>query len=172
MASTHTGVAHCPSSNARLGAGIAAVMELVAAGAAVGLGVDGAASQEAGELGPEMRAALLFQRARHGPRAMTVRTALELGTRHGARCLGWEDELGQLSAGALADVALWRLDDLGHAGIADPVGALVLGPSRPVETLLVGGRVVVQDAQLRTADPATLASELTRVARKLAVAAS
>jgi cytosine/adenosine deaminase-related metal-dependent hydrolase len=167
MATTGTGVAHCPSSNGRLGAGIAPVMELVAAGAAVGLGVDGAASQEASELGSELRNALLFQRAKHGPRAMTARTALELGTRHGARCLGWEDELGHLSVGALADVALWRLDGLGHAGIADPVAALVLGPSRPVDTLLVGGRVIVEGAELRTADPATLASELARVARKL-----
>lgn len=168
MAASHTGVAHCPSSNGRLGAGIAPVAELVAAGGTVGLGVDGAASQEASELGPELRQALLFQRAAHGPTAMTTRTALELGTRHGARCLGWEDELGHLSPGALADIALWRIDGLGHAGIADPVAALVLGPSRPVDTLLVGGRIVVERAELRTADPATLAGELARVARKLA----
>ena len=128
---TGTGVAHCPSSNARLGAGIAPVPALLAAGAPVGLGVDGAASNEAGELGDELRQALLVARlAGEGPRALTARQALELGTIHGARCLGREDELGSLEPGKLADVALWRLDGVGYAGIADPVAALVLGPPR------------------------------------------
>ena len=85
-----------------------------------------------------------------------------MATRHGARCLGREDELGHLSVGALADVALWDLDELGYAGIADPVVALVFGPTRPVDTLLVGGEVVVEDGELRTADPLTLAAELRR----------
>jgi cytosine/adenosine deaminase-related metal-dependent hydrolase len=72
-----------------------------------------------------------------------VRGALALGTRHGARCLGRVDEIGSLEPGKLADVALWRLDDPGQAGIADPVATLVLGPPRPVERLLVGGREVI-----------------------------
>ena len=71
---------------------------------------------------------------------MTAREALALGTIDGARCLGRDDELGSLEPGKLADVALWRLDGLDHAGIEDPVAALVLGPPRPVDTLLVGGR--------------------------------
>ena len=124
---TGTGVAHCPSSNARLGAGIAPVAALTAAGAPVGLGVDGAASNEAGELAGELREALLVARIKGGPQALTAREALALGTIHGARCLGREDEIGSLEPGKLADVALWRLDDLDHAGIADPVAALVLG---------------------------------------------
>ena len=140
---TGTGVAHCPSSNARLGAGIAPVAALTAAGAPVGLGVDGAASNEAGELAAEVRQALLFARLRGGPAALTARAALALGTIEGARCLGRDDELGSLEPGKLADVALWRVDGLAHAGIADPVAALVLGPPRPVDTLLVGGRAVV-----------------------------
>ncbi|HET6548263.1 MAG TPA: 8-oxoguanine deaminase, partial [Solirubrobacter sp.] len=89
---TGTGVAHCPSSNARLGAGIAPVVPLVRAGAPVGLGVDGAASNEAGELGGELRQALLVARLRGGPAAMSCAEALELGTLHGARCLGRDDE--------------------------------------------------------------------------------
>ena len=142
---TGTGVAHCPSSNARLGAGIAPVAALVGAGAPVGLGVDGAASNEAGELAQEVRKALLFARLAGGPKALTARQALELGTIQGARCLGRETEIGSLEAGKLADVALWRVDGLGHAGVDDLVAALVLGPLRPVELLLVGGEPVVEN---------------------------
>jgi cytosine/adenosine deaminase-related metal-dependent hydrolase len=167
MGRTATGVAHCPISNARLGAGIAPVRGLLDAGAPVGLGVDGAASNESGELTDDLRGALLMARVRGGPAALTAREALELATRHGARCLGREDELGHLSAGALADVALWRLDDPGRAGIADPVAALVLGPTRPVDTLLVGGELVVEGGELRTADPAVLSADLARESARL-----
>jgi cytosine/adenosine deaminase-related metal-dependent hydrolase len=165
---TGTGVAHCPSSNARLGAGMAPVAALTQAGAPVGLGVDGAASNEAGELAAEVREALLVARLRGGPAALTARDALALGTIDGARCLGRDDELGSLEAGKLADVALWRVDGVGHAGIADPVAALVLGPPRPVDTLLVGGRVVVESAELRTADEHEIATGIARASRRLA----
>ena len=160
MGESATGVAHCPTSNARLGAGIAPVRGLLDAGAPVGLGVDGAASNESGELTDELRGALLVARIRGGPAALTAREALELATRHGARCVGREDELGRLEVGALADVALWRLDDAGRAGIADPVAALVLGPPRPVHALFVNGEPVVEDGELRGADAATLAADL------------
>jgi cytosine/adenosine deaminase-related metal-dependent hydrolase len=168
MGETGTGVAHCPTSNGRLGAGIAPVPALLRAGAPVGLGVDGAASNECGELVDELRAALVVARAKAGPTALTVRQVLELATRHGARCLGRDDELGHLSVGALADVALWDLRGLGFAGIADPVAALVLGPTRPVDLLLVGGEVVVEDGELRTADAATLATDLARAGAQMA----
>jgi cytosine/adenosine deaminase-related metal-dependent hydrolase len=165
---TGTGVAHCPSSNARLGAGIAPAAALLAAGAPVGLGVDGAASNEAGELQAEIRQALLLARLRGGPAALTAREALALGTIEGARCLGRDDELGSLEPGKLADVALWRLDGLAHAGIADPVAALVLGPPRPVELLLVGGRAVVDGAELRTADLDEITTDIARASDRLA----
>lgn len=164
---TGTGVAHCPSSNSRLGAGIAPVAALVGAGAPVGLGVDGAASNEAGTLGPELRQALLLARLGGGPTAMTVRRALELATIHGARCLGREAEIGSLEPGKLADVALWRIDDLGGAGIEDPVAALVLGPSRPVELLLVNGLPVVEAGELRTADVRRVAQDLAAASARL-----
>jgi cytosine/adenosine deaminase-related metal-dependent hydrolase len=164
---TATGVAHCPGSNARLGAGIAPVATLTAAGAPVGLGVDGSASNEAGELAAELRQALLVARLRGGADAMTARDALALGTIEGARCLGRDDELGSLEAGKLADVALWEMDGLAHAGIADPVAALVLGPPRPVDTLLVGGRVVVESAELRTASEQEITTEIARASRRL-----
>jgi cytosine/adenosine deaminase-related metal-dependent hydrolase len=165
---TGTGVAHCPSSNARLGAGIAPVGALVAAGAPVGLGVDGAASNESGALNAELREALLFARLAGGPDALTAREALELATIHGARCLGRDGDLGSLEPGKLADVALWRLDGLAHAGIDDPVAALVLGAPQPVDTLMVGGRPVVEGAELRTADEAQITSEIARESRRLA----
>ncbi|MFI7432274.1 8-oxoguanine deaminase [Micromonospora haikouensis] len=167
LAATGTAVAHCPSSNARLGAGTARVPDLLAAGVPVGLGVDGAASQEAGQLGAELRQALYAARLRGGPAALTARQALALGTMGGARCLGRADEIGSLEVGKLADVALWRVDGLGHAGIDDPVAALVLGPPAPVALLLVGGRTVVEDAELRTADADALALAAAGAHRRL-----
>ena len=166
-----TGVAHCPNSNARLGAGIAPVADLIGAGAPVGLGVDGAASNEDGGLASEMRAALQFARLAGGPHALTARQALARATIDGARCLGRDDELGSLEAGKLADVALWRLDGLDGAGIEDPVAALVLGATQAVELLLVGGRPVVEGGELRTVDEALVASDIARESRRLAVRA-
>ncbi len=152
FAATGTGVAHCPSSNGRLGSGIAPVPELLAAGVPVGLGVDGTASNESGQLGTELRAALLTARARGGPAALSTRQVLALATMGGARCLGRTDEIGSLEVGKLADVALWRLDTAAHAGIADPVAALTLGSLPPIELLLVGGRAVAEAGELRTVD--------------------
>jgi cytosine/adenosine deaminase-related metal-dependent hydrolase len=165
---TKTGVAHCPSSNARLGAGIAPIAPLVAAGAPVGLGVDGAASNEAGELGQEVREALLFARLRGGPKALTIREALALGTIHGARCLGREQDIGSLEPGKLADIALWCIDDLGHAGVEDPVAALILGPPRPVELLLIDGKPVVENCELTTTDEQEITRDLARASKLLA----
>ncbi|GAA3586141.1 8-oxoguanine deaminase [Kribbella ginsengisoli] len=167
LGSTATGVAHCPSSNARLGAGIARVADLRAAGCPVGLGVDGAASNEAGSLLEELRHALLFARARGGPQALDVRTALELATLDGARILGRSDEIGSLEVGKLADLAVWRLDTLAHAGIDDPVAALVLGAPPPLELLLVNGRPVVEHDTVVTVDEPILAEQVARTQRTL-----
>ncbi|GAA2395142.1 8-oxoguanine deaminase [Dactylosporangium salmoneum] len=167
LGATGTGIAHCPSSNGRLGAGIAPVRDLLDARAPVGLGVDGAASQEAGQLGAELRQALYLARLRGGPAALTARESLALGTIGGARCLGRADELGSLEPGKLADIALWDLSGLGHAGIADPVAALVFGPAAPLRLLLVGGRAVVQAGALSTVDEQVLATDLTRAAKEL-----
>ncbi|GAB3477682.1 8-oxoguanine deaminase [Amycolatopsis cihanbeyliensis] len=164
---TGTGSAHCPTSNGRLGTGIAPVRELLDAGVPVGLGVDGAASNESGGLGEELHQALLQARQRGGPRALAVREALHLGTMGGARCLGREHELGSLEPGKLADLTVWRLDGLAHAGIEDPVAALVLGATPPVELLLVGGETVVDRGELRTADEPALAAELRAASAKL-----
>jgi cytosine/adenosine deaminase-related metal-dependent hydrolase len=167
LAATGTGVAHCPSSNARLGAGICRSRALLDAGVPVGLGVDGAASNEASSLLGEVRQAALIARAAGGPQAMTVRQALEMATTRGAQVLGREAEIGSLEPGKLADVALWRLDTLPHAGIADPVAALVLGPPAPLELLLVNGAVVVEHDRLVTVDEVQVAEDARRASAAL-----
>ena len=167
LGATGTGVAHCPSSNARLGAGMARVRDLLDASVPVGLGVDGAASQEVSHLGAELRQALYTARLRGGPGALDAREALRLGTMGGARCLGRQDHIGSLERGKLADLVLWRLDDLGHDGIEDKVAALVFGPPAEVELALVGGRPVVERGSLVHADAQALAREARRAARKL-----
>lgn len=168
LAAAGTGVAHCPSSNGRLGSGIAPVPELLASDAAVGLGVDGVASNEHGGLAAELRQAMLVARCRQGPGALTARQALRIGTMGSARCLGRQDDIGSLEVGKQADVALWRLDDLGHADIADPVCALVFGPPAALQLLLVAGDPVVEVGELRTADQATLTRAARDAARDLA----
>ncbi|ONI73847.1 8-oxoguanine deaminase [Kribbella sp. ALI-6-A] len=167
LGQTGTGVAHCPSSNARLGAGIARVADLRAAGCPVGLGVDGAASNEAGSLLEEVRHAVLFARARGGPRSLDVRSALELATLGGARLLGREHEIGSIEVGKLADLAVWRLDTLPHAGIADPVAALVLGAPPPLELLLVNGRPVVERDTVITVDESAVAAQVAQAQQAL-----
>ncbi|GAA4928087.1 8-oxoguanine deaminase [Actinoplanes utahensis] len=167
LGTTGTGVAHCPSSNARLGTGPARVRELLDHGVPVGLGVDGAASQEVSQLGAELRQALYTARQRGGPQAMNARQALRLGTMGGAECLGRQDDLGSIEVGKLADLVLWRLDGLGHDGIDDRVAALVFGPPAPVELSLVGGRPVVERGELVNADAETLAAEARRAHRRL-----
>jgi cytosine/adenosine deaminase-related metal-dependent hydrolase len=168
LSATATGVAHCPTSNARLGAGVCRTRALLDAGVPVGLGVDGSASNEESSLIGEVSSAALFARALGGPAAMTVREAVELGTRGGARVLGREAEIGSLAPGKLADIALWRLDRLPHAGIADPVAALVLGPPPPLELLLVNGKTVVERDRVVTVDEQQAADSARRASEALA----
>ena len=135
------GVAHCPTSNLRLGAGIAPVRDLLDAGVAVGLGVDGSASNERGDLALEVKQALLVARARGGPAALTAREALRLATRGGAAVLG-RDDIGSLEPGKRADFAVWA-DERIFSGAEDPVAALVFGGPRAPGGLVVGGRHVL-----------------------------
>ncbi|HSS73439.1 MAG TPA: 8-oxoguanine deaminase [Gaiellaceae bacterium] len=161
------GVAHCPTSNLRLGAGVAPVKELVAAGAPVGLGVDGSASNERSDLFFEVKQALLVARGRGGPRAMTVREALRLGTRGGAAALG-RDDIGQLAPGKRADIAVWRTDGLELGGAeTDPVAGLVFSAPHRVDRLYVAGAEVVRDRRLVRADEDEIAREHRKAARKL-----
>ncbi|KFG09317.1 8-oxoguanine deaminase [Streptomyces scabiei] len=169
FARTRTGVAHCPSSNARLAAGIARVPDMLAAGVPVGLGVDGTASNESGELHTELRNALLINRlGAHREAALTARQALRLGTYGGAQVLGRAAETGSLEAGKLADLVLWKLDTLAHASIADPVSALVLGAAAPVTASFVNGRQIVEHGRLLHVDEDAIARSTREQARRLA----
>jgi cytosine/adenosine deaminase-related metal-dependent hydrolase len=159
LGATRTGVAHCPTSNGRLGAGIARARDLLDAGAMVGLGVDGSASNESGRMVDELHQAVLAARFRGGPLALTTRDALRMATLGGAECLGRQDGLGSLEVGKLADLAVWRLADLPSAGVRDPIAALVLGAA-VLDSLYVGGQPVVLDGRLTTVD----ADELARAA--------
>jgi cytosine/adenosine deaminase-related metal-dependent hydrolase len=161
------GVAHCPSSNMRLGAGIAPVRELLDAGVDVGLGVDGSASNERSDLFLEVKQALYVARARGGPKAMTVREALRLGTRGSAAALG-RDDIGRLAPGKRADFAVWRTDGLELGGAADPVAGLVFGGPHRVDRLYVGGEEVVRDGHLVRADESEIAREQRREAERFA----
>jgi cytosine/adenosine deaminase-related metal-dependent hydrolase len=140
------GVAHCPSSNLILGAGLAPVAELRAAGAPVGLGCDGSSSADAASLWLETRMAMLLGKLRHGAGAMSARDALEIATRGGAGCLGRAGELGELSVGAAGDLVVWPTPAVAFAGaLSDPVEAwLRCGPVSARETV-VAGRLVVAD---------------------------
>ena len=167
FAATGTGVAHCPTSNARLGSGIARMRDLLDAGVTVGLGVDGSASNESGRMVDELHQALLAARFRGGPLALTARESLRAATAGGARCLGRDAELGTLEVGKLADVAVWRVDGLAGSGIADPVCTLVFG-APTLAHLFVGGNEVVRDGELRTADAEALAAAAGRAAARIA----
>jgi cytosine/adenosine deaminase-related metal-dependent hydrolase len=164
---TGTGVAHCPTSNLRLGAGIAPVRELLDGGVRVGLGVDGSASNERSDLLFEVKQALLVARGRGGPAAMTAREALRLGTRGGAAVLG-RDDIGSLEPGKCADFAVWRTDVLELGGAADLVAGLVLTAPHRVHRLVVGGEDVVRDGELVTADEDEIARTHRAQARRFA----
>ena len=164
---TGTGVAHCPTSNLRLGAGVAPVRDLLDANVRVGLGVDGTASNERGDLLFEVKQALLVARGRGGPAAMTVREALRIGTRGGAAVLR-RDDIGSLEPGKRADLAVWRTDGLELAGASDLVAGLVLSAPHRVDRLYVGGEEVVRDGCLARADEDEIARAQRAQARRFA----
>ena len=160
-----TGVAHCPSSNARIAAGMCRATDLRAAGCPVGLGVDGVASNEVGGLFPELRQALYTARLREmRPDALMPDDVVEMGTLGGARCLGMDD-VGSVQVGMRADLAVWPGDDLGD--IADALTALVLGPDRRVRYLFVEGRRVVADGRLTGTDLSAAHRDLAERSRRL-----
>ena len=167
FAATGTGVAHCPTSNGRLGSGIAPIRALLDAGAPVGLGVDGSASNESGRMVDELHQAMLAARYRGGPLALSARDALRMATMGGARCLGRDAELGSIEVGKQADLALWRVGELPGAGIADPLITLVFG-APTLEHLFVGGRAVVSGGALTTVDTGELAGRAAAASARIA----
>ncbi|MGC1502799.1 MAG: 8-oxoguanine deaminase [Sulfitobacter sp.] len=165
FAQTGTGVAHCPCSNCRLGSGIAPVRALRNAGVPVGLGVDGSASNDAGNLVAEARMAMLLQRVANGADAMSAREALEIATRGGADMLGRPD-CGRLAVGKRADIAVWDVSGIEAAGSWDPAAMLLAGPTT-VRDLFVEGRQIVRDGQVTTVDLGAVVARQNAMAREL-----
>ena len=138
------GIAHCPTSNMRLGSGVCRVRDLREAGCAVGLAVDGSASNDSSNLLAELRQALLLHRVTHGAAGMTVMEVLEMATLGGACCLG-RDDVGALKPGNACDLAVFDLTAIGYDGACDPVAALLLCHPEPARAVIVGGRVISFD---------------------------
>lgn len=164
FARTGTGVAHCPCSNCRLGSGIAPLRAMRDAGVRVGLGVDGSASNDAGNLVAEARQAMLLQRVVHGADKMSAREAMRIATRGGAEVLG-RDDCGIIAPGMRADLALWDISGIESAGSWDPAAILLAGPTR-VRDLWVEGRRVVRAGRVATVDlDAVIARQMSLVRR-------
>lgn len=166
-AETGTGIAHCPSSNMRLGSGICKVREMLDAGVNVGIGVDGSASNDCGHTIGEARNAMLLQRVQNGPAAFTVEEALQLATLGGAAVLG-RDEIGSLEIGKAADFIGVSTQTLGMAGgaVNDPMAALLLCHVEKVDFSIINGKVVVEDGELKTIDLAQLITRHNELARE------
>jgi len=160
------GVAHCPTSNLRLGAGIAPVRAMLDAHVRVGLGVDGSASNERSDLFVDLKNALLLARGRGGGDALTAREALRLATRGGAEVLRRSD-IGSLSPGKRADLAVWRTDGLEFGGADDLVANLVLSGPHRVDRLVVAGEDVVRGGVLVRGDEQEIAREHRKEATRL-----
>jgi 8-oxoguanine deaminase len=168
LAETQTGVAHCPSSNMRLGSGIARIKEMLKLKIPVGLAVDGSASNDSSDFVAEMRQALLLQRIRYGPDALTAREVLTMASRQGAELLGFP-ALGRIAVNAAADLAVFRLDGLEYAGaLADPAAALLFcGGSHRAAYTIVNGRLTVEEGRLTGLDEAELAARANSIAARL-----
>jgi cytosine/adenosine deaminase-related metal-dependent hydrolase len=167
LARTKTGVAHCPSSNMRLGSGPPPVRRMLNRGVKVGLAVDGSSSNDGGHMLGEARQALLLQRAVGGPSAMRVPEAFRIATLGGAAVLN-RPELGRLAPGCAADLAMFRTDDIALAGAVaqDPLGALLLCHVGRADRVIVNGRTVVQDGHLTFLDEHALAARLNECVAK------
>ncbi|MEO0607160.1 MAG: 8-oxoguanine deaminase [Pseudomonadota bacterium] len=166
FAETGTKVAHCPGSNGRLGSGIAPIKAMRAAGVSVGLGVDGAASNDSSQVLLEARQALLFQRALHGADGFQAREALRLATRGGAEVLGWES-CGYLAPGMRADLVLWDRSGLAALGVWDPIAALVLCAGIRPRDVFIDGRRVVEEGRLHGVDLADIHRRANESLRRL-----
>jgi len=177
FAKHNCGVAHCPTSNMRLASGIAPIKEYCKAGVNVGLGVDGSASNDGSHLLSEVRNAMLVSRVKEGitgyslsndpnRKLMTAREALYLGTRGGAAVLGRND-IGSLEVGKCADFFAVNLNQLGFAGMHDPVSAIIFGQLVRVDYTVVNGKFVVKEGQLVTVDEGKLIEKHNKAAKRL-----
>jgi 8-oxoguanine deaminase len=170
LGKTGTGVAHCPSSNMRLGSGICHINELRKVGAPVGLAVDGSASNDSSDMLAEARQALLLHRiGKHGVSATNVPMIIDMATCGGAKVLGWEDETGSLAPGYLADLALFDLNDIAYAGsLHDPSAALLFNMGRRrAAYVFVDGKMVVKEGELVNVDEKLVVEKQNKIAAEL-----
>jgi 8-oxoguanine deaminase len=161
-----TGICHCPVSNMRLASGMCPTRDLEAAGAPIGLGVDGSASNDASNLMYEARQALYLQRLRYGTEYATPERILGWATRGSARVIGRED-IGQLAVGKQADLALFRLDELRFSGSHDPIAALLLCGAERADSVMVGGKWRVREGQIVGLDVKSLIARHRHAAKRL-----
>lgn len=168
LAKTGTGVAHCPSSNMRLGSGICRVREMLDRGVRVGLAVDGSASNDSSDMLGEARQALLLQRIRYGSAGITADEVIRIATKGGASILGYE-EAGEIKEGALADIALFNVMKLEYAGaLSDPVAALLFsGYNHGVDHLIVNGSIVVRNTRLTSIDEELIRTNAENAAQRM-----
>ncbi len=168
LARTKTGVAHCPSSNLRLGSGIAPIRKMLDAGVRVGIGVDGSASNDSSDMLGELRQAMLVHRVTTGVESMPASDVFWMATRNGAKILGQDDAIGSLEPGKAADIAIFDLNKLGYAGaMTDPLAALLYcGDSHIAKWVLVNGRIVVEQGMLTTINEDALIKKANRLAAK------
>jgi 5-methylthioadenosine/S-adenosylhomocysteine deaminase len=170
LANTGTNVAHCPSSNLKLGSGIAEIARMLDEGISVSLGADGAACNNRLDMFTEMRGMALMQKARHGPEVIPAKQALRIATVAGAKALGLEKQIGTLEAGKRADVIVVGLDGLhSNPGSSDAASALVYSSqTSDVRSVVIDGLVVMKDKELLTLDEGSIVREANREAAELA----
>ncbi len=168
LGSAGVGIAHCPTSNMRLGSGIAPVPALRAAGCPVGLAVDGSASNDSSNMITEVRQSLLLGRLGAGADGFSPWTALELATIGGAKCLGRGEALGRISSGYAADVVVFDISDIAHSGAVDIVAGFVLCAPAAVKHLFVAGRQIIDEGTLLGVDLNCLRKEHSEESRRLA----
>jgi 5-methylthioadenosine/S-adenosylhomocysteine deaminase len=160
LKATETNVVHCPSSNMKLGSGIAQVTQLLDEGVSVSLGADGAACNNRLDMFTEMRTAALLQKALHGPEVLEANRVFRMGTIDGARALGLEAEIGSLEVGKRADVAVVKLNQVHTSPEAEVVSSLVYAAeASDVQSVVIDGRLVMHDRQLLTLDESDVVAE-------------
>lgn len=164
LATTGTNVAHCPSSNLKLGSGIAEITRMLEAGISVSLGADGAACNNRLDMFTEMRSMALLQKALHGPQVIPAKQALRMATIDGARALRLENEIGTLEAGKLADVVVVNLNALHSSPYSgDPISALVYSAqTADVRCVVIGGQLVMRERKLLTVDEESVLQDANR----------
>jgi len=166
LARAGTTISHCPCSNQTLASGTCPVCAMEQAGVQIGIGVDGSASNDASNLMQEVRAAFLLQRSRYGVKAVSHLDALRWATKGSAACVGRTD-IGEIAVGKMADLALFKLDELRFSGSGDPLAAVVLCGAHRADRVMVGGRWIVKDGEIPNLDLGELIKRHSAAARAL-----